>query len=426
MLTETEPFLDQLQLLRAAVAGDSLKGIREKAWDHFLELGLPDKKVDAFQYVPLRSLYKESFRAPSGDAEEVARFVLPECQGACLVFVNGAFSPHLSQLQALPKQVVVSSLSEAIRPYGAFFQSRFAKMLKEESDPFVVLNLALHAEGAFVFVPPQIQVETPLQLLHLISEENVHASGRLHLFLGKQAQLKMVSRVVVQHHQPCWINGVTDVVLEEGASLEHLNLMQTHAEAWHFEAFRATLKRDARLRTLGVATGSKSDRMDFSLSLLGENADATLEGIWMLEESAQAHTHAIVEHAAPHCRSMQHFKGILDDISQSSFQGKIFVRPIAQKTEAYQLNNNLILGSYAQAHSKPNLEIFADDVKASHGSTIAQLSEEHLFYLRARGLSTEEAKRLLVQGFCRELLDKIPYASIQAELREGLLRYLGV
>jgi Fe-S cluster assembly protein SufD len=170
------------------------------------------------------------------------------------------------------------------------------------------------------------------------------------------------------------------------------------------------------LKHLSVTQGPRLTRHSLRAVLNGENSDALLQGLWHLKGLSQAHTHVEVEHAAPSARSLQKFKGILNDHSQSSFEGKIFVRPIAQKTEAYQLNNNLLLGDHSIAYAKPNLEIFADDVKASHGATMAQLDEEQLFYLKSRGITETDAKALLIDGFRHEMIDQITIPSVRESL----------
>jgi Fe-S cluster assembly protein SufD len=175
------------------------------------------------------------------------------------------------------------------------------------------------------------------------------------------------------------------------------------------------LKRSSRFEAWNVLSGGQLSRFSSRISLNGENGEALLQGIWMLNENHQAHTHVVMDHHAPHCHSLQKFKGVMADISQASFEGKILVRQPAQKTEAYQLNNNLILGDHAIAYSKPNLEIFADDVKASHGATVTQIDEEQLFYLNSRGIGSSDAKKLLVQGFCREIIDQIPFTSLREQ-----------
>lgn len=417
--SQKHTFSSYLKEQYLSMAHDQMKGFRDRAWDHFLELGLPERKQEAFQYVPLRQLYQHNWvNAPKGILEERDLSIYPECKQSYLVFVNGEYRPDLSNLTALPRQVVVLPLDQAMTTYASFLQSRLAKGLKEELDPFSALNGALHLKGVFVFVPPKIEVQCPLQCVHLVTpnEEGLALiSPRVHVLVGSHAKLQWITTHGSTSSHPVLLNAMTDVALEEEASFHMTHVSCPHPEAWQFDAFRATLKRNSRLQSISFTSGAKTVREDYRVSLIGEGSTADLKGVWMLSERNQAHVHVAMDHGAPHTESMQHFKGIAGDAGQSSFEGKIHVHPIAQKTQAYQLNNNIILGHRAIANCKPNLEIFADDVKASHGATIARLDLAQLFYIQSRGLSEEQAKGLLILGFCKEVLDQIPHPSIREE-----------
>ncbi|HUD01144.1 MAG TPA: Fe-S cluster assembly protein SufD [Rhabdochlamydiaceae bacterium] len=388
---------------------DLLKSVREKAWDHFLELGLPEKTDEAFRYVPLRRLYELNFKETSlsPSKEEILSYIYPECRGSYLVFVNGSYHPDLSDVSSLPKKVVVQPIADAMRSYGPFLQSRWSKVLKEEPDPLAVLNLAVHPQGLFFYVPPKVIIDVPIQTLFLSTQDSF-APARLQLFLASQTEVKWISSVAGDGIH----NTFLDVALEDSASFQQTEV-PCKGEGWHFNFLRATLKRDSRLKHFTLTQGPRITRHSLRTQIQGENADVLLQGLWHLQKKSQAHTHVFVEHAAPHARSLQKFKGILRDTAQSSFEGKIFVLPVAQKTEAYQLNHNLLLSEGAIAYAKPNLEIFADDVKASHGATVAQVDEEQLFYLKSRGLGTEEASQLLIRGFMQEMIDQIPHEFIR-------------
>jgi Fe-S cluster assembly protein SufD len=415
----TTAFSSELQSQFDTLENGPLSPLREGAWQRFLELGLPQKKDEAFRTLHLRDLYAGSYgkaSTPLLSKESIEPYIYPESQGSVLVFVNGTFSPELSQLEHLPKQVVIATLPDAMRTYGHFLRTRF----KEERDPFAVLNGALHARGAFVYIPPKLKLPRPVQCLHFITELTQASSvtPRLHVFVGAHAEASFISRLVFKGEQSYLYNGVLDVALEEGARFHQVAVRTEMGPSWQFEAVRATLKRDSHFTHISATSGSKSFRQDIRIALLGENAAADLQGAWLLSKNLQAHTQVLVDHVAPHCRSMQRFKGILADHSQSSFEGKINVRDTACKTEAYQLNNNLILGEHALAYSKPNLEVFEGDVKASHGATISQLDPAHLFYLKTRGLSLETAQRLLLLGFCQDVIDQIPHHSIRTSIVE--------
>ncbi len=397
---------------QASQGEGGLTAFRKKGWQRFTEIGLPSKSVDAFRYVPLRELYSSSFKKtapPNIDKSLLLKSILPECAHSHIVFIDGFFIPELSDISALPPSTLLTSFEDALATHGSFLQSYLTRALKEEKDPFALLNLALHSQGAFFYLPPKLETVAPLQCLYVMTGEGAQLiAPRLHLVLGAFSGMDCIFTTVQLGESSHLIIPDTQISLEEGASLNLYNILHTRA-AWHFETLRAALKKNARFDSLNVNVGGKAVRHSYRVQLQGENSEANLNGLWMLEGSSTAHTHVLIEHEAPRTRSLQKFKGVLNDHSQSSFEGKIWVASEAQKTEAYQLNHNLLLSQGAIARAKPNLEIFADDVKASHGATISQLDDAQLFYLNTRGIEKSAAKELLIDGFCREMIEKIPY-----------------
>lgn len=388
---------------------------REKAEKRRLEIGDPKPKQEAFQYLPFAHLrLAEKAGAPS--ALSIDPYRLPEFN-ECLVFVDGYFFPDLS---SLPKEIVCLPLETAFQSYGLFLQNRWTKVLAEEKDPFAALNAAHHGKGAFLYVPPSARAK--LHILQIVTGDKL-ASPRLEVTLGKQAELALVQTIHCLKPNGC-SNGSIDLTLGEGAKVDFLDAQLLDDTARSFSSVRATLKRDAKFDAFSLTDGSAVMRSRYTVELAEENSSLNLLGLSMLTDSRQAHVHAFVDHAAPNCTSRQHFKTALSGAAHASFEGKIFVRPVAQKTMAYQLNNNLLLNDQARANSKPNLEIFADDVKASHGSTVAQLSPEELFYLRSRGLSEVEAKSLLTEGFCQELIERVEVPSLRSSLSQVMQKVL--
>lgn len=410
--------------------GDPLKHLRQKAWQHFLSLELPSRQNEAYRYIKLRHLFSQPYRLGSEktlDADQILSWIYPECRHSAIVFVNGRYSPQLSQLQALPEKMEVSSLQDAAQTYGAFFHNYWTKSLKEESDPFVALNGALHCQGVFLYLPPKTIVDAPIQILHVIDQDDQlqMLMPRLQIFVGSQSDIRLISTQKNLVTTGYFVNQVSEFVIDEGAHVHYTQILcGEHAQAWHLDAVRATLKRDSTFKTVCVTEGSTTVRTDYKINLAGENAEALLNGVYMLLDKREAHAHIFMDHQAPHCRSYQLFKSVLDDFSRSSFEGKIMVRQPAQKTEAFQLNNNLLLNDHAHADSKPNLEIFADDVKASHGSTVGQLDAEQLFYMRARGFSDKAAKSILIYAFCKQVIEMISLPSLQEEILTRASRYL--
>ena len=344
MTTEETTFLAVLQeAFDQLKQKDALKIVREKAFDHFLELGLPEN------YAPLKLLYEQDcVPNHTPDKVEVGAHLYPECKNSFFVFVNGVFEPSLSNWKALPKQVVVLPLTDAARSYSTFLQNRWSKALKEERDPFAILNLALHPCGLFLYVPPKLVIETPIQCLFINTTMSALSFPRLHFFVAADSQIQCA----MTKTGGGFTCEVMDVALEERAQLAQY---KCSVSGFALSNLRATLKRESRLKSVSATVGAPLHRESYHATLAGENSEVNLQGLWKLEGKQQAHTHITIDHQAPHTKSMQKFKGVLSDFSRSSFEGKILVRPEAQKTEAYQLNNNLILGEYAISASKPNL-----------------------------------------------------------------------
>lgn len=373
---------------------ESLQTWRKKAWDRFLELGMPRLKQEAFQYVPIKDLHVPE---PALSPRDGSKAASPNT----LFFTDGFF-----QNANLPQPLVCLKLDAAMLVYGVFLQNRIHRALKEETDPFAVMNGAFQGKGAFLYVPPNTALAQPIEIIHQISS-NQMVSPRLQIFLGKGASVQIIQRSM-DGNDSAFCNAHIDVSLDAGSTLFFGDLQKWTSSSHSFQSFRSTLKRDSRLHYLSVSDGAKIARSSIKVQLLEENSEALLQGLNRLDADLQGHTHVLVEHAAPHCRSRQHFKGILRGKSRSSFEGKIYVHPEAQKTEAYQLNNTLLLSDEAMGFAKPNLEIFADDVKASHGATVCQLDEEELFYFRSRGIPQAIAEEALAAGFCNEILNAAP------------------
>lgn len=428
---EQETFQNLLEYLRNQTSGnDSLERVRQKAWQHFLSLGLPTRQNEFYRYIKLRHLFSQTYGLASEKTfsiDQINSWIYPECRESVIVFINGHYSPHLSNLQALPAKIVVSSLQEATQTYGAFLNNYWAKSLKEETDAFAALNGALHPKGVFIYLPPKTIVEAPIQILHVVDQEDQlqMLMPRLQVFVGPQSDVRLISTQKNLATAGYFVNQVAEFVVDEGAHVHYTQVLcDEHPQSWHLDAVRATLKRDSTFKTVCATEGSTTVRTDYRISLAGENAEALLNGVCMLSDKREAHAHVFMDHQAPFCRSYQLFKNVLNDFSRASFEGKIMVRQLAQKTEAFQLNNNLLLDDHAHADSKPNLEIFADDVKASHGATVGQLDAEQLFYMKTRGFSDAAAKNLLIYGFCEQVIEMIPIASLREEISNKARHYL--
>lgn len=413
--------LAQFQLRHAS--SDPLLALRQKSWNQFSDVGLPNKKTETYQYLKLRKLMDRTLTQGKAVEIDPTPYIYPECKESYLVFVNGHYLENLSKL---PEGIEILPLSEAIFSYGTWLNNQWARTLKEEKDPFALLNGALFSEGALIYIAPKKKSVQPIQLLFVTTEENTLSSPRVELFVGALSEASILSR-----HVSLTGNNFTNLFVnchvEEGAKLTYTQsvMEMNNKSLWLFDAVRAHIKRDSSFTTHMATRGSETIRFDYQVELAGENSDCHLNGLFMLQKSEEAHAHVLMKHLAPHCRSLQLFKNALSDTSRSSFEGKIYVMKEAQKTDSFQLNNNLLLSDHAQANSKPNLEIFADDVKASHGATFGQLDPEEVFYLRSRGYGENEAKGLLTKAFLREVLAKVEFSSVKEDLLRHADNFLG-
>lgn len=390
--------------------------LKKEAWDRFISSGLPAKDEEPFRYVLFNELHQRNF--DSLDTTYLPILETPKEDIYRFVCVDGCFVSALSTIEDLPSDVVFCTIREAMQSYSSLLKGRFLKFLKEDNSALSFLNYALFQEGFFLYIPPKAVFKKKIEILEIYSSEKAQMYfPKMAFYIGKGANVTL--GVKVQVEQEHFIDRHMEVHLEAGSSCAIEQDALDIGSSWYFDHIAAYLKRDARFSYVSGDRGSKVLRQEYKVYLLEDNAEAFLKGLSILQGKDQSHHHVQVNHLAPSCRSHQHFKGVMFDQSRLSFEGKIWVDKVAQQTQAYQLSNNLLLGERACVYSKPNLEIFADDVKASHGATIAQLSKEEIFYLQTRGLTPAFAKKLLVKGFCKELSQEM-----SVSLNETMLTHL--
>jgi Fe-S cluster assembly protein SufD len=345
--------------------------------------------------------------------------ILPVCKESHLVFVDGRFDPALS---AIPKELVALPLEASFSSYGLFLQNRWTKMLQEEKEEKLFINASFVKDALFLYVPPEFCLSNPIQIHHVFTGKGT-AVSRVEAIFGKNSKVQLVETYQSLTDEPVH-SGAWIATLEAGSSVSFLNHALLPKKSLQDHLVRAFLKEASSFSFLQTTRGSKLSFQSVQVELLQENSSAEIKALCMLDETRRSEYRILARHAAENCRSRQHVKTALLDESSSKFEGMIYVLPEAQKTESYQLNQNLVLSEKARAESKPGLEIFADDVKASHGAIISQLSDEELFYLQSRGLSNQKAKELLVSGFCKELIDTVAVESLRRELLREMLQWI--
>jgi Fe-S cluster assembly protein SufD len=336
----------------------------------------------------------------------------------CLVFVDGRFRPDLSNLPGHGAALRAGSLRNLWDSDASELQQHLARYADEKASFFTALNTASFEDGAVVLVPAKAVVEQPVQLLYLAASERpgaaVHARNLIVAHQG--SSVKVVETYASLTDAPHLTNAVTELALGLEARVEHCKLQNENERAYHIAVVQAVQSRNSHWLSHSIATGARLDRNQIQTWLVDEGGEAILNGLYLARGEQLIDHHTVVDHAHPRCNSHEFYYGILADRAHGVFNGKIFVRQDAQKTNAKQTNRNLVLSEHALINTKPQLEIFADDVKCTHGATVGQLNEEELFYLRSRGIGAGLARRMLIRAFANDAVERITLAPVRAHL----------
>ena len=406
------------------VGTGALLPLREKAIEHFAAAGFPTTKDEEWAFTNIAPLTRVNFAlADSTTAPAVVANYRYGLNG--LVFVDGHFDPAHSQLNGLTDDEVyierLSIASDTIIVAGILGQAAAT-----EGAAFTALNTAFLQDGAVVYLSSGAVVEQPIHLLFVSTGQraNVVSHPRVLVIAGPNAQATIVESYVGLGSEPYLTNSVSEFFLGPNAVLDHYRVQRESAAAFHIAATHAYEERAAQFRSTAITLGGRLTRHHVHTALVGEGVDSTLNGLYIEDGVQHVDNHTLIEHAQPHCQSHEFYKGILGGRATGVFRGKIHVHQAAQKTDAYQANQNLLLSETAQINTKPQLEIYADDVKCSHGATIGQLDEDALFYLRSRGIGHREAVRVLTRAFAGEVLDRVRVPALKDQLNRLVDRRL--
>ncbi|HSY81154.1 MAG TPA: Fe-S cluster assembly protein SufD [Gemmatimonadaceae bacterium] len=397
-----------------------LAGARRAGMDHFIATGFPTKKNEDWHFTSPAAIAETDWlplRDPSGQVQpdDLAPFLLG-LDAPRLVFVNGRYTATLSSLAGLPSRVRVLDLAGHWNDAAA--ENWLTKIATPTRDAFTALNTAFTVDGAIVHVPADTVVETPIHLLYVTDPEA--AKGATHprtlIVADRHAVVTVIESYVTLGDARYFTNAVTEIQVADGAKVDHYRIERESDRAYHVGTTEVRQGRDSRYQSFSFATGGALARVNLYTVLGGEGGETLMHGLYMLDGTQHIDHQTRIEHAAPHCASREVYKGIMDDASHGVFNGKVYVQPEAQKTDGKQTNNNVLLSETAHADTKPQLEIFADDVKCTHGATVGRLDEVALFYLRSRGIDLEQARTLLTYAFAADVLERID----QPEVRKAL------
>lgn len=418
---DTTAVLQQLAQSPSSTQPAWLSPVRKAGAAHFAALGFPTTKHEDWRFTNVAPLTKLNFKPATGGevtAETVKAALFGTLPAHRLVFVNGQFSAALSTVGQLPSGVTVKNLAAAMTENSALIEKYLAQQATGEGDGFAALNNATFRDGGFVHIAAGKVLEQPVHLLYIstVNESGATVQAR-NLFIAEaNSQATVLESYVTTTEAAYFTNVVTEIVAADNAVFEHVKVQDESLAAYHIAALHAKLGRACNFASHSFALGAKLSRNNIRTNLAGEGLEAILNGLYLTRGDQLADHHMIVEHAQPNCASHEYFNGILDDKSKGVFHGRIYVHPIAQKTDAKQTNKNLLLSEDATADTKPQLEIYADDVKCTHGATIGQLNDESIFYLRARGIGPDTARRMLIHAFAGEIIERIKHETAREEL----------
>jgi Fe-S cluster assembly protein SufD len=341
-----------------------------------------------------------------------------------LVFVDGCYAPDLSQVPS--GRMIVESLAQTLKDHADLVEAHLGQHAGIGDSIFTALNTAFIQDGAFVHVPRNALVDEPIHLLFVSTARGAPTAAhpRVLVVLEEASAATVVEEYVAPRQGPTFANAVTEIVLRGGAALKHYRTVREAPAGFHIGTVEVHQEQDSAYTSLSTSFGAQIGRNDLRVRLMGTGATCTLNGLALTDGLEHVDNHTLIEHAVPHGTSRQLYKGIVDDKSRNVFNGKVIVRPGAQRTDAQQANRNLLLSGDALVDTKPQLEIFADDVRCTHGATVGQLDADVLFYVNSRGLDSDAARALLTYGFASEVLTDIPEKPIRVRLEEALVRKL--
>jgi Fe-S cluster assembly protein SufD len=407
-------------------ASTPIHKIRKDALSNFSKLEFPTTRNEEWKYTSIAPLLKHTFiparKSTSVDASKIKQFLFNALEHSLLVFVNGFYSDELSDIKDLPKGVIAGSIVDAIDNHPEIVQKHFSRYADYKEQIFTALSTAYTKDGAFVYIPDGKIIEEPIHILYLgfAGNEKILIQPRNLFVAGKNSQATIIEHYASLDEGIYFTNTVTEVFADENAVLDHIKLQDENKDAFHIARMEVDQERNSNFSSNMISFGAGLSRNDFNTRFNDTGGECMLNGLFMIDGEQLFDVHTMIDHAKPLCNSHEHYKGILDGNSRGVFNGKVMVRPDAQKTNAFQENNNIILSDRALVNTKPQLEIFADDVKCSHGATIGQIEDEALFYLKSRGIGDKTARGMLIHAFASDVVNSIKVEAIKNYLEEIL------
>lgn len=409
-----------------------LHQLRRKAFDRFLDVGFPNRRQEEWRFTNINPLLEAKFQPKFQGSEkkltagDIKSFLYDDLSATQLVFIDGYFAPDLSLKDETGDDLIITSFSQITNWQDSDVFSIFMDYETYKEDAFTALNTAFLLDGAVIKVKDNTAIERPIHLLHITTDEHPDqvTYPRNMIFIGKNSQATILESYFSLGSNRYFNNSVTELHVSENGNLNHIRLQNESKAAFHIGNVFVDQKPNSHYFSSSVTFGAAISRVNISTRLDGQACETTLNGLYMGHGNQLIDNHTFIDHANPHCNSYESYQGILTDQAHGVFSGKIMVRPDAQKTDAKQSNNCLLLSDEAQINSKPMLEIYADDVRCTHGATVGQLNEDAIFYLRSRGISEQQAKNLLTYAFAEQVIEGITVKEVREHVDKILLARL--
>ncbi|MEQ8426833.1 MAG: Fe-S cluster assembly protein SufD [Gammaproteobacteria bacterium] len=420
---QIDNYVADFESLRQQFKGDKLTEQRQAALSLFRENGFPTTRQEDWKYTDVRQIAKKHFSATAGgqakieQAElDVVRFQELDCHE--LVFVNGVYSAELSKLDALPDLAVVCDMATAMEQHAQLLEQHLSQYADNNVSAFTALNTAFVQHGVLIYLPRNVIVDKPINILYLSRKQEQEFASHLRnvVIMEDNAEATIIESYIGLDDANYFTNAVTEIALDQAARLQHYKLQQESINGYHIGNLKVRQGKDSQLQSHSISLGGSLVRNDIHSLLDAEGASINLNGLYMTKGKQHVDNHTRVDHLKPNTFSTENYRGVLNDRSRAVFNGKVIVHQDAQKIEAHQNNANLLLSDDAEIDTKPELEIYADDVKCSHGATVGQLDKDMMFYLRSRAIDKETAKSLLTFAFAEEVIRLIDLEPIRNRL----------
>jgi Fe-S cluster assembly protein SufD len=409
-----------------------MNALQQEKWQAFLQQEIPSRHDEKWKYTDVTFLKTQNFKDASYQydqdiVEKVAAERLENTDSILVVFINGFFSPQLSTHHTLPEGVIIGNIQQALVTHAAMLTACW-EQTATTANPFASLNMALMGDGLFLYVPPHTTISVPIHVLYLQAKQSqARIFPRNLIIASENSQVTLLEEYGSFEAQHYFTNAVTDIFAGVNAKVYYHKIQNEDLQATHIAQVSITQQQDSVVKTCGLSLGSRLARENWLVALEARGAENSVNGFYCLHQDGQhIDNYLHIDHIAPQGRSDMLYKGVVNKKSRAVFNGKILVHQEAQKTVAYQANHTLLLATDAEVNAKPELEIYADDVKCVHGNTVGQLDTEALFYLRSRGIEKNMALKLLTHAFAAEVMERVMHPAICQRMAEKINEFIYV